>query len=132
MPSGVIQAKIRYKNQSNFWKRLCEKITINLDNINKFSYLKDKWSLCLQGLKNFTALIPLYFSKEFLKIKVPGSFDYWMGDLHEIFNFVDLSFNLTMICAMLSIEYKHLFYPSEVQEFMKLLETQDFIKKIEN
>ncbi|MFW9828164.1 MAG: DUF4910 domain-containing protein [Candidatus Thorarchaeota archaeon] len=121
-----------YEKQTNLWKNLCKKNTINLDNINNSSYLKVKWSLCLEGLKNFSALIPLYFSKEFQKIKVDTPFDYWMGDLHEIFNFVDLSFNLAMICAMLSIEYKHLFYPSEVQEYMKLLETQDFIKKIED
>jgi hypothetical protein len=120
------------ENQRNFWKTLCKNNQIDLEFISTSEYLRNKWKLSLKSLKNFTALFPLYFSKQFQKIKVPEPPDFWMGDLHEIFNFVGLSFNLTMICAMLTIEYKHHFYPSEVQEYMKLLETQEFIKRVEN
>jgi hypothetical protein len=119
-----------YNHQKSLWENLCKHAGIDVQDITEPDYMTYKWNLTLDSLINFSALFPLYFSNEFQTIKVPGPVDYWMGDLHEIFNYVGLSLNLKMICAMLTIEYKHIFYPKEVFDYMKLLEAKEFIKRI--
>ncbi|MFX1390700.1 MAG: DUF4910 domain-containing protein [Promethearchaeota archaeon] len=119
-----------YNSQISLWEKLCRHAGIDVQGIREPDYLTYKWNLTLESLINFSALFPLYFSNEFQTIKVPGPVDFWMGDLHEVFNYVGLSFNLKMICAMLTIEYTHIFYPTEVLDYMKLLEARGFIKKV--
>ena len=118
-----------YENQKSLWINLCKYAGMDLKTTSEPEFFKDKWALCFLGLKNFADLLPLYFSKQFEKIKVPEPPKLWLGDLHEIFNLIGLSFNLKMICALLTIEYNHIFYPREVQKYMKFLERKDFIKK---
>ncbi len=119
-----------HHNQKTLWINLCKQAGIDIIAIEEPSFLRDKWSLIVKGLKSLVDLLPIVTSIQYNNIKVPEPPDLWFGDLHEIFNLVGLSLNLKMICAILTLEFQHFFYPSEVQKFLKLLERKGFIKKV--
>jgi len=117
-------------NQRNLWINLCKQAGIDIETIEEPIFLKDKWTLVMKSLKSLVDLLPIVTSMHYNEIKVPQPPDLWFGDLHEIFNLVGLSLNLKMICAILTLEFQHFFYPSEVQKFLKLLERKGLIKKV--
>ncbi len=118
------------QNQKTLWIKLCKQAGIDIKAIEEPSFLKDKWTLLMKNLKSLVDLLPIVTSIQYNKVKVPEPPDLWFGDLHEIFNLVGLSLTLKMICAMLTLEFQHFFYPSEVQKFLNLLEKKGFIKKL--
>jgi len=74
--------------------------------------------------------VPILLSNEYEKFKVPVPPDVWGGDVQELMNFMGLSLNLKDICAMLTLEYQHIFFPNAVLNFAKLLEETGFIRKL--
>ena len=68
-------------------------------------------------------------SDTYQKFKAPEPPDIWGGDIQEIINFIGLSLNLKEISAMLTLEFQHIFYPSEVLNFANLLEENGIMKK---
>jgi len=119
-----------YQNQKNLWINLCKQDGIDIIAIEEPVFLKDKWILIMKSLKSLVDYLPIVTSIQYNNIKSPEPPDLWYGDLHEIFNLVGLSFNLKMICAMLTLEFQHIFYPSEVYKLLEFLERKSFIKKI--
>jgi hypothetical protein len=96
------------------WTKLCKYANIELDIIEEPDYLKQKWVLNFIGRKNLKFFIPFLLSNEYHEFKVPEPPDVWGGDTQEMLNFIGLSLNLKEICAMLTLEFHHLFTPKTV------------------
>ena len=118
------------KNLSSYWNKLCKYASIDMNLIEEPDHFKQKWDLSFLGRRNLKYLIPILLSSDYEKFKVPGPPDIWGGDVQEMMNFIGLSLNLKEICAMLTLEYQYVFYPSTVLNFAKLLEEKGFMKKI--
>jgi len=137
LENGLISIRLNelnqwYDYQKSQWIAICKDAGIDLNLIDEPLFLKDKWELLVLGIRSFIDFFSLYFSKPFEKIKPPEPPELWLGDVHEIFNLIGCSFNLKMICAMLTIEYNHIFLPTEVQEYLKFLEEKKYIKRIQD
>ncbi|MCK4381485.1 MAG: DUF4910 domain-containing protein [Candidatus Lokiarchaeota archaeon] len=118
------------KNLSSRWINLCKHISIDFNLIKGPDHFKQKWTLNFVGRRNLKYYIPILLSSVYEKFKVPEPPDVWGGDVQEMINFVGLSLNLKEICAMLTLEFQHLFYPSEVLKFANLLEENSIMKKV--
>jgi len=118
------------KNQKELWIKLCLDAGVDVTSISEPEVFNIKWSRSFLGLPNFAEIFPIALSKQFEEIKVPEPPELWFGDLHELMNLVGLSLNLKMVCAILSLEYQHFFFPSKVNSFLKFLERKDFVKKL--
>jgi hypothetical protein len=118
------------KNLLSYWNKLCKNASIDINLIEEPNHFKQKWVLSYVGRRNLKYYIPLLLSSEYEKFKVPEPPDVWGGDVQEMVNFIGLSLNLKEICAILTLEFQHLFYPSTVLNFAKLLEENGFMKKI--
>lgn len=117
------------ENQKILWTNLCQEIGINKNIQKEPEIFELKWARSFLGLPNLIDLLPIATSDQFEKIRPPEPPELWYGDLHEILNLIGLSYDLKMISGMLSIEYQHLFYPSELNMFMKFLESKGYIKE---
>jgi len=117
-------------NLSSSWKYLCKHGSIDLNTVEEPDRYMQKWIPTFLGRKNLVSLIPILRSNEYLEFKVPEPLDVWGGELQEMINFIGLSLNLIQICAMLTLEYPHVFYPNKVLNLAKLLEEKEFIKKL--
>ncbi len=111
------------------WNKFCKYASIDLLHIEEPDYLKQKWVLKFIGRKNLKYYIPILLSIEYEKFKVPGPPDVWGGDAQELLNFIGLSLNLKEICAILTLEFQHLFSPQAVYEFAELFEQHNFMEK---
>jgi hypothetical protein len=114
-------------NLKSLWSNLCDNVRLNLESLEEPEMLKSEYALAFKGLKNLVDLYPIAMSRQFEKIKVPK--ELWFGDLHEMMNLVGRSHDLKTICAMLTIEYQHYFFPSQVHKFMKFLIRKSIINK---
>lgn len=117
------------KNLLSSWNKLCKHASIDINLIEEPDHFKQKWVLNFVGRRNLKFFIPILRSNEYESFKVPEPPDVWGGDAQELMNFIGLSLNLKDICAMLTLEFHHLFYPSSALNFVKLLEENGFIKK---
>jgi hypothetical protein len=117
------------KDLLSLWNKLCKYESIDINLIEESDYLRQKWVLKFIGRRNLKYYIPLLLSNEYEKFSVPKPPDIWGGDAQEMLNFMDLSLNLKEICANLTLEYHHLFYPQHVLEFAELYEKYGFINK---
>ena len=117
------------KNLLSYWNKLCKHASIDINLIEEPDHFKQKWVLNFVGRRNLKYFIPILLSSVYEKFKVPEPPDIWGGDVQEMINFVGLSLNLKEICAMLTLEYQHLFYPSEVLKFANFLEENSIMKK---
>ena len=117
-------------NLLTYWKKLCDNKSIDINIVEEPEYLNQRWTPNFIGRKNLKYFIPLLLSNEYEKFKVPEPLDVWGGDAQELMNFIGLSLNLKEICAILSLEFHHLFYPNIVLKFAKLLEERGFVRKI--
>ncbi len=118
------------KNLLSYWNKLCKHASIDINLIEEPDHFKQKWVLSFVGRRNLKYFIPILLSSVYEKFKVPEPPDVWGGDAQEMMNFIGLSFNLKEICAILTLEFQHLFYPSTVLDFAKLLEENGFMKKV--
>ena len=130
----LISAKNDELNQWNnaqqaLWNKLCKNTGIDLSAIVEPEDFTNQWAPSFIGLQNLEDLFPIAISPQFDKIKVPEPPRLSFGDLHELLLLVGLSLDLKMICATLTIEYQHFFYPSEVNKFLKFLVRKKLIKK---
>ncbi|MFW9823162.1 MAG: DUF4910 domain-containing protein [Candidatus Thorarchaeota archaeon] len=113
-----------------WWNKLCKLASIDINFLEEPKYFSQKWRLTFIGRKNLKFIIPLYRTKEYQAFKTPEPPDVWGGDFQELINFIGLSLNLKEICAILTLEYHHLFFPQNVLKFANLLEEQGFMNKI--
>ena len=113
----------------SYWKKLIKLQSINVDIIEEPEHLNQKWYLNFIGRRNLKYYLPILLSSVYEKFKVPEPPDVWGGDIQELINFVGLSFNLKEICAILTLEFQHLFYPDNILNFIKLLEENGFVEK---
>lgn len=118
------------KNLLSYWNKLCKHASIDINLIEEPDHFKQKWVLSFVGRRNLKYFIPILLSSVYEKFKVPEPPDIWGGDAQEMMNFIGLSFSLKEICAILTLEFQHLFYPSTVLDFAKLLEENGFMKKV--
>lgn len=118
------------KNLLSYWNKLCKHASIDINLIEEPDHFKQKWVLSFVGRRNLKYFIPILLSSVYEKFKVPEPPDVWGGDAQEMMNFIGLSFSLKEICAILTLEFQHLFYPSTVLDFAKLLEENGFMKKV--
>ncbi len=118
------------KNLLSQWNRLCKHVSIDFNLIKEPDHFKQKWALNFVGRRNLKYYIPILLSSVYEKFKVPEPPDVWGGDVQEMINFIGLSLNLKEICAMLTLEYQHFFFPSKVLDFAKLLEENGVMKKV--
>ncbi|MFW9820484.1 MAG: DUF4910 domain-containing protein [Candidatus Thorarchaeota archaeon] len=114
----------------DLWYKFCKDVNIDVDHLEEPDYLKQKWVMNFIGRKNLKFSIPLAVSNEYKEFKVPEPPDVWGGDAQEMLNFIGLSLNLKEICAMLTLEFQHLFTPNSVLNFAKLLEKEGFISRV--
>ncbi|MFX0022483.1 MAG: DUF4910 domain-containing protein [Candidatus Hermodarchaeota archaeon] len=112
------------------WTKLCRHVSIEVDNIEEPDYLKQKWVMNYIGRKNLKFYIPFLLSNEYNEFKVPEPPDVWGGDTQELLNFMGLSLNLKEICAILTLEFHHLFTPIAVLNFANLFEKEGFISRV--
>ena len=117
------------KNLLSQWTRLCKNASIDISLVKEPDNFKQKWVLNFLGRRNLKFYIPILMSDTYQKFKVPEPPDIWGGDVQEIINFIGLSLNLKEISAMLTLEFQHIFYPSEVLNFVSLLEENNIMKK---
>ncbi|TET61889.1 MAG: DUF4910 domain-containing protein [Promethearchaeota archaeon] len=117
------------KNLLSYWNKLCKHASIDINLIEEPDHFKQKWVLNFVGRRNLKYFIPILLSSVYEKFKVPEPPDVWGGDAQEMINFIGLSLSLKEICAILTLEFQHLFYPSIVLNFAKLLEENGFMKK---
>ena len=117
------------KNLLSYWNKLCKHASIDINLIEEPDHFKQKWVLSFVGRRNLKYFIPILLSSVYEKFKVPEPPDVWGGDAQEMINFIGLSLSLKEICAILTLEFQHLFYPSIVLNFAKLLEENGFMKK---
>ncbi|TKJ18053.1 MAG: hypothetical protein CEE43_18890 [Promethearchaeota archaeon Loki_b32] len=117
------------KNLFSYWNKLCKHASIDINLIEEPDHFKQKWVLNFVGRRNLKYFIPILLSSVYEKFKVPEPPDVWGGDAQEMINFIGLSLSLKEICAILTLEFQHLFYPSIVLNFAKLLEENGFMKK---
>ncbi|MFX1356804.1 MAG: DUF4910 domain-containing protein [Promethearchaeota archaeon] len=117
------------ENQNILWIELCKEVGINIKSHNEPEEFANKWSRAFLGVPNFMDLLSIAMSSQYQDIKAPEPPELWFGDLHEIQNLVGLSYDLKMISAMLSLEYQHLFYPSELNKLMKFLVSKEILKE---
>ncbi len=118
------------ENHHSLWTNLCNRAGIDIRSIREPENFKNRWALSFIGLKNLEDLFHIALSPQFSKIKVPEPPKLWFGDLHELITLVGSSLTLKMISAMLTIEYQHFFFPTQVQKFMKFLERKGLIRRI--
>jgi len=116
------------KNQKELWAKLCIDTGVDVTSMSEPDVFNIKWSRSFLGLPNFVEIFPIALSKQFEEIKVPEPPELWFGDLHELMNLVGLSLNLKIVCAILTLEYQHVFFPSKVNSFLKFLERKNFVK----
>lgn len=114
----------------SYWNKLCKHASIDFSLIEEPDYFNQKWALSYVGRRNLKYYLPIFLTSAYEKFKVPEPPDVWGGDVQEMLNFIGLSLNLKEISAMLTLEFQHIFYPSKVQEFAKLLEENGDIKKV--
>lgn len=117
------------KNLLSYWNKLCKHASIDINLIEEPDHFKQKWVLNFVGRRNLKYFIPILLSGVYEKFKVPEPPDVWGGDAQEMINVIGLSLSLKEICAILTLEFQHLFYPSIVLNFAKLLEENGFMKK---
>ena len=118
------------KNLLSYWNKLCKHTSIDINLIEEPDHFNQKWVLSFVGRRNLKYFIPILLSSVYEKFKVPEPPDVWGGDAQEMINFIGLSFSLKEICAILTLEFQHFFYPSTVLDFAKLLEENGFMKKV--
>ncbi len=118
------------KNLQSQWNNLSKHSSIDINLVEEPKYFKQKWKLSFLGRRNLKYYLPILMSSAYEEIKVPIPPDVWGGDAQEILNFIGLSLNLKEISAMLTLEFQHIFYPSKVQAFVKLLEENNEIQKV--
>ena len=104
-------------------------MSIDISIVEDPDYFKQKWKLNFIGRRNLKYYIPILLSSEYEKFKFPGPPDLWGGDIQEMVNFIGLSLNLKEICAILTLEFQHLFYPNIVLKFAKFLEENGFMNE---
>ncbi len=109
------------------WDWLCKQAGIDLASLKEPEYFSTIYELGFKGLKNLEDLFPIAMSPQFSKIQVPEPPKLWFGDLHEMLNLIGCSYKLKDICAILTLEYQHFFYPSEVQKFLKFLKRKQLV-----
>jgi len=112
------------------WTNLCKHLSIDINLIEEPEYFKQKWKLSFLGRRNLKYYLPILMSSAYEAFKVPIPPDIWGGDAQEMLNFIGLSLNLKEISAMLTLEFQHIFYPSKVLDFAKLLEENSEIQKV--
>ncbi|NVM35732.1 MAG: DUF4910 domain-containing protein [Candidatus Lokiarchaeota archaeon] len=117
------------KNLLSYWNKLCKHASIDINLIEEPDHFKQKWVLSFVGRRNLKYYIPILLSSSYETFKVPEPPDVWGGDVQEMINFIGLSLNLKEICAILTLEYQHIFYPKNVLNFAKSLEENGFIRK---
>ena len=117
------------KNLLSQWTNLCKHASIDIALIKEPDIFNQKWVLNFLGRRNLKYYIPILMSDAYQKFKVPKPPDIWGGDIQELINFIGLSLNLKEISAMLTLEFEHIFYPSEVLNFANLLEEKGIMKK---
>ena len=118
------------KSLLSSWNKLCKHASIDINLIEEPDHFNQKWILNYLGRRNLKYYVPILLSNEYEKFKVPVPPDVWGGDVQELMNFMGLSLNLKDICAMLTLEYQHIFFPNTVLNFAKLLEETGFIRKL--
>ncbi|MFX1570823.1 MAG: DUF4910 domain-containing protein [Promethearchaeota archaeon] len=116
-------------NLQSYWNKLCKHKSIDINLIEKSEHLNQRWTLNFVGRRNLKYYIPILLSNEYKKFKVPEPPDVWGGDTQELINFIGLHFSLIEICAILTLEFQHLFFPHNVFNLIELLEEKGFIKK---
>ncbi|MFX0002818.1 MAG: DUF4910 domain-containing protein [Candidatus Hodarchaeota archaeon] len=112
------------------WNNLGKHLIINIDLVHETDFFNQKWSLAFLGRKNLKFYTQILLSDAYEEFKVPGPPEIWGGEVREMINFIDLSLNLKEISAMLTLEYDHVFYPTNVQKFARFLEDYGEIKRI--
>ncbi|MFX1573361.1 MAG: DUF4910 domain-containing protein [Promethearchaeota archaeon] len=116
----------------SYWSKLCKQASIDINLIKEPDHIHQKWVLNFVGRRNLKYYTPILLSEDYEKFKVPEPPDIWGGDVQEMLNFIGSSLNLKEICAMLTLEFHHPFYPSKVYEFARVLEENgDILKVIE-
>ncbi|MFW9973208.1 MAG: DUF4910 domain-containing protein, partial [Candidatus Odinarchaeota archaeon] len=125
----VKELEVLHRDLLSIWDKLCNYAGIDINNLDTPNFFKQKWVLNYMGRRNLKYYIPILFSSAYEKFKVPEPPNIWGGDFQEFLNFIGLSLNLKEICAILSLEFHHLFNPITVLDFAKLLEENGFIKK---
>ncbi len=118
------------RNLLLYWNKLCKYVSIDINLIEEPDNFKQKWVLNFVGRRNLKYYIPILLTGAYEKFKVPEPPDVWGGDVQELLNFIGLSLNLKEISAILTLEFQHIFYPSKVQDFAKILEENGDISKI--
>ncbi|KKM95134.1 hypothetical protein LCGC14_1191260 [marine sediment metagenome] len=111
------------------WTKLCKHALIDITIIKEPDTLRQKWVLNFLGRRNLKYYMPILMSEKYQKFKVPEPPDVWGGDVQELMNFIGLSLNLKEISATLTLEFQHIFYPSEVLKFANFLEEKGIMKK---
>ncbi len=117
------------KNLQSQWTNLCKYLSIDVNFIEEPEYFKQKWKLSFLGRRNLKYYLPILMSSAYEEFTIPIPPDIWGGDAQEMLNFIGLSLNLKEISAMLTLEFQHIFYPSIVQNFAKILEEHSEIQK---
>ncbi|UCC18470.1 MAG: DUF4910 domain-containing protein [Promethearchaeota archaeon] len=112
------------------WNHLCKTLSLDITLIKEPDYFKQKWTLNYVGMRNLIHYIPILLSNVYEKFKVPVPPDLSGGDVRELKNFMELSFNLKEISAVLTLEFNHIFYPRVVRDFAEFLEEFGDIKKV--
>ncbi len=112
------------------WVNLCKQISINIEFIHEPTYFNQKWAVPFLGSRNLKFYTPILLSSAYEKFKIPIPPEIWGGEMREMVNFIDLSFNLKEISAILTLEYDYIFYPKKVLDFAKCLEEHGEIKRI--
>ncbi|MFX1591874.1 MAG: DUF4910 domain-containing protein [Promethearchaeota archaeon] len=118
------------KNLVSYWNKLCKHVSIDINLVEEPDHFNQKWVLTYIGRRNLKYYMPILLSTEYEEFKVPKPPDLWGGEVQEMLNFIGLSLNLKEISAMLTLEFQHIYYPSQVQDFAKLLEENGDIKKV--
>ncbi len=111
------------------WAKLCKLVSLDINIIKEPDNFKQKWTLNFLMRRNLKYHMPILMSDKYQKFKVPEPPDVWGGDVQELMNFIGLSLNLKEISAMLTLEFQHIFYPSEVLKFANFLEESGIMKK---
>ncbi|MFX1420158.1 MAG: DUF4910 domain-containing protein [Promethearchaeota archaeon] len=112
------------------WNHLSKLLSLDITLIKEPDYFKQKWTLNYVGMRNLIYYVPILISSAYEKFKVPIPPDITGGDVRELKNFIELSFNLKEISAVLTLEFNHVFYPRVVRDFVEFLEEFGDIKKV--
>ncbi len=117
------------QNLLSQWTSICKNVSIDITLVKEPENFKQKWVLNFLSRRNLKYYLPILISDTYEKFKVPEPPDVWGGEVRELISFIGLSLNLKEISAMLTLEFQHIFYPSEVLNFANLLEENGIITK---